>query len=689
MSLLVALFVLATACSPDTTAPRRTPGRDGGEGPAAPDADGDGISDAHEGRADGVDSDGDGTPDYLDDDSDGDGIGDATEGGTRVSGDVPLDTDGDGTPDFRDLDADGNGIPDSVEGSGDSDSDGQPDFRDGDNDGDFLPDGLEIGDDLASPVEHDGDGVADYLDLDSDNDAIGDRDESTPDTDGDGRPDRHDSDSDNDEWPDADEAGDTDVSTTPVDTDRDGTPDFRDPDSDGDGLSDLDERRRGTSRTAADTDGDGVSDLIEVAACPDGDATCASDATDGSRSPRTRGDFVFVVPYMEPPDPERDTLQFSTSLQKADVYFLMDNTGSMGGTVRALQMGLTSVVIPDIRARIPEAWFGVGGFDDYPFSPYGGPCRTDAIGLMHDLAFFQYQTMTGDDVMAQNAVNRYQVNCGGDLPESGIAALFSLMTRDTLGGHARFPGTSPPDCPAGHVGAACFRPDAVPIIVVMTDVDQHNRPACGCDYDTRVPGRGPSWAAMIAAMTERNARAVGIATAASADGFLNQLVTETTIARGAPGPASMYVLSAPGGTGLTAAVTTAVQRAAQVPLDVSARAVDVVDPGETVDAVRAFIDHLETRTMPAPGLECTTGFVVVDRDGIDDDVYPDTHQDVTPGAPVCFDIIARRNETVMPLLVPQLFRARIDVIGDGFTPLDSRDVYFLVPPRIEIPQGPG
>ncbi len=44
------------------------------------------------------------------------------------------------------------------------------------------------------------------------------------------------------------------------------------------------------------------------------------------------------------------------------------------------------------------------------------------------------------------------------------------------------------------------------------------------------------------------------------------------------------------------------------------------------------------------------------------------------------------NTTVMPTLDPQLFRARIDVLGDGFTPLDNRDVYFLVPPRIADPQ---
>jgi hypothetical protein len=53
---------------------------------------------------------------------------------------------------------------------------------------------------------------------------------------------------------------------------------------------------------------------------------------------------------------------------------------------------------------------------------------------------------------------------------------------------------------------------------------------------------------------------------------------------------------------------------------------------------------------------------------------------VTPGTPVCFDIVPRMNTTVMPTASPQLFRAHVDVIGDGVTVLDTRDVYFVVPP---------
>ena len=658
-------------------------GMDGGGFDPFGDVDMDGISDLHEGRgpSGGVDTDMDGAPDYLDPDSDGDGIPDSVEAGDTNVGTAPVDSDFDGTPDFRDSDSDDNGISDMVEGVGDVDGDSRPAFRDFDNDEDGLDDRTEIGGDPASPRDTDMDGTPDYDSPDSDGDTIGDLIEGLVDTDGDSTPDIFDLDTDGDGFTDAEEAGDTDVVTPPIDTDLDGTPDFRDPDSDADGLSDAAERAAGTSPTDGDSDGDGVGDLVEVGA--------GTDPLNPADNPRARGDFVFIVPHMLPPTPTRDTLEFSTALRDADVYFMMDNTGSMGGTISALQSGLTSTVIPDIRAQIPNAWFGIGGFDDYPLSGYGQPNqRTDALGIVHDIAFFQLQTMTSSTTLAQTAVNYYGTNYGRDGPESGVAALYALASRNNLAGYARFSGNSstPPTCSAGYTGMACFRPSAVPIVVVMTDVDQHNSPTCissGCTY-VGVPG-APTWSQMTTALGTINARVVGIATSSNANLFLNRVVQDTTIARGAPGVAGDYVLSAPGGSGLSTAVTGAVRAAAAVPLDVSASAADLVDPGETIDAIAEFLDHLETRTTAAPGLSCTTGLATYDRAGIDADSHHETFRDVTPGNPVCFDIIPKMNVTVPATLDPQLYRAEITVLGDGFTPLDSRVIFFLVPPRIPAP----
>jgi hypothetical protein len=100
-------------------------------------------------------------PPLVDLDSDGDTIGDLDEGSASS-----VDTDRDGTPDYMDIDSDGNGIFDAVEGAGDTDGDGIPDFQDLDNDGDGAPDLEEIGGSPSSPPDSDGDGTPDYMDAD-------------------------------------------------------------------------------------------------------------------------------------------------------------------------------------------------------------------------------------------------------------------------------------------------------------------------------------------------------------------------------------------------------------------------------------------------------------------------------------------------------------------------------------------
>ena len=216
-----------------------------------PDADGDGIPDSSEcpggTDCDDIDTDGDGTPDYLDTDSDGDGIPDGEEWGSMYCPGDPnapdCDTDGDGIPDYQDDDDDGDGIPtadecDDSTNCPDTDGDGLPDYRDGDDDGDGIPTALECPNNDPVCRDSDRDGLPDYLDTDDDNDSIPSQQECPngpvcPDTDGDGTPDYLDFDSDNDGVPDNAETGDSD---------GDGIPDFVEPngqDTDGDGIPDY------------------------------------------------------------------------------------------------------------------------------------------------------------------------------------------------------------------------------------------------------------------------------------------------------------------------------------------------------------------------------------------------------------------------------------------------------------------
>ncbi|MDH3598405.1 MAG: Ig-like domain-containing protein [Candidatus Tectomicrobia bacterium] len=121
----------------------------------------------------GPDTDGDGTPDYLDHDDDGDGTPTASED-VNLNGDpTDDDTDGDGIPNFLDDDDDGDGVAGIEDPNGDgdptnddTDGDGVPNYLDADDDGDGLLAAQEDpnGDGNLANDDSDDDGIPNYLD---------------------------------------------------------------------------------------------------------------------------------------------------------------------------------------------------------------------------------------------------------------------------------------------------------------------------------------------------------------------------------------------------------------------------------------------------------------------------------------------------------------------------------------------
>ena len=59
---------------------------------------------------------------------------------------------------------------------------------------------------------------------------------------------------------------------------------------------------------------------------------------------------------------------------------------------------------------------------------------------------------------------------------------------------------------------------------------------------------------------------------------------------------------------------------------------------------------------------------------------------VESGILVCFDITPVQQNTEVPETdVTQVFRAYVDVIGASTSLLDTREVYFVVPPEEPLP----
>ncbi len=676
LGLLMSLGVVGCPTDPGPGGPNPTGGSGPGGGtPDLKDTDGDGISDSDEGAADNRDTDGDKTPDFEDEDSDNDGISDKEEAGDDDLSTPPVDTDGDGTPDYIDTDSDDNGILDEDEGSTDTDMDGKGDWIDFDNDGDGIEDAVEIQSDPANPADTDMDGTPDHMDLDSDDDTIADKDEGAIDPDMDGTPSYLDDDSDEDCVPDAMEAGDSDIATPPVDTDADGKPDFHDRDSDGDGLSDGAEDincngvQDGGESSAKDedSDDDGVSDLIENAA--------GTDPNDDMDNPQANGDFVFIVPYQEEPTPKDDDLDFSTNLQKVDVYVLVDRSGSMSAELNSIKNNIqtvaANVTCPKPPAMptpgcIPDIWWGVGtvGYAGSNGDPY-----TNHLDLQPDPALISSNILTNEPP--------------GCCAEPLLLATWSTVTGQTAAAAnctVQDPYPARTDCtgsPAGvkGIGYPCFRPDALPIIMLTTDESPTN------GSNTL---KCPSEAEVVTQTTNTNTRVLGI----MGDGAQGPLQSDLESLATQTGAVDSNNNNAPlvfagGGANAATAIENAIKLlAAGVPLDLSAIATD--DDSDMVDAVAAFIDHLETQQLGTA--ECSDGLTDADTNM---DSFPDEYLAVTAGTPVCWTVVAKQNTTVMPTAEPQLFQSTIDVYGDKITVLDSRDVYFLVPPEIgeiEIPK---
>lgn len=517
------------------------------------------------------------------------------------------------------------------------------------------PDGGGIVSGCDASVDQDGDGISDDLEGDGD-------------LDGDGVPNFLDNDSDGDGYLDVDEHGGAHPCSLP-DTDGDGVPDWHDLDSDNDGLSDGDEVGRfGTDPRAIDTDGDGVTDFAEAV------GTMTDPLDPASTIPE--GDFFVVLPYNG--DRAERTLRFGTNISVADVYFLIDTTGSMGGPIANVQSSLSTSIAPEIQARIPNVQMGVGHFEDFPFGnldpfdPFGGG---EFFGGPGDVAYENVQDITDSLTAVQSALNTgLTLGDGADGPESHVEALYQTATGE--GGSWSFSGggthsiarrTCPsiPDEAGTRRGYPCFRPGALPIIVLVTDVTWHNGPSGGSAY-TGISPAPHTFDQAATALSAIGARFIGVAVNGGGRAEAEEMArrTGTVDASGMP-----LVYDASGGTVSGSIIEGIGTITGGVKQDVGTRTENVAGNPDEFDATR-FIK----RIFPVEGYSAD-GIAGMGYDSKDDIVF----YGVVPGTQVDF-AVDFWNDVRPPGVTAELFRARIIVVGNGVADLDSRNVYIIVPP---------
>jgi hypothetical protein len=541
-------------------------------------------------------------------DADGDGLPNCIE----APGGIVVDTDEDGTPDYLDTDSDGDGISDSIEGVEDIDNDGKPNFQDTDSDGDGYPDSVEC---PSLPCR---------------------------------------------------------------DTDEDGIPDYLDFDSDNDGLLDKDELYLGTDPLKQDSDDDGFDDLSEVTYGSD-----PLDDTDGI----PEDDFYVKLPY-DAPTEEIRILKFKTNVEKADVLILFDLSDSMSQESTNVKNGISSEIIGGISANITDVAFGLATFDDWKgLSRYSDPTEGtnyEGIGtLQHtDSIFSLVQPVTTDIPEITDAINGINTGslCGW---EPHHEALYQVATGAGYTGDFDFETTYVstnkcdvvdnyiPEIPAanctgeeGNIGGACFRDDAMPIIIMLSDEAFTN---FGAHFTWNISYHTTEEA--ITALNAINAKFIGIDswseetfwTTAPEDDF-KAISTATGSVDATTGEPFFYKIASDG-TGLSDQIADAVfELTTNIKLDVWTARESVANP-ELIDTtlfIKALIPDSSDPANAYFSKDLTTFYLV------------------NPGAKVNFEIKFHNDFYEPDKAEASVFRAKINVLGDGAL-LDTREVVILVP----------
>ena len=99
---------------------------------------------------------------------------------------------------------------------------------------------------------------------------------------------------------------------------------------------------------------------------------------------------------------------------KADILFVVDTTGSMGGAISAVQTDIADVMTRIDGGAIGDVAYGLAEVKDYPQAPFGGPA---------DKPFNVLQGVTADRGAVQTATGKLVASGGGDGPESYEAAV--------------------------------------------------------------------------------------------------------------------------------------------------------------------------------------------------------------------------------------------------------------------------
>ena len=351
--------------------------------------------------------------------------------------------------------------------------------------------------------------------------------------------------------------------------------------------------------------------------------------------------ILFTAPYQGAPWPAQAAVETTTGFPRVDLYFNVDRSGSMQAERAALAANLAAIV-GQLASQGYEVRTGVGHFDD---------CGTYANTV----------AVQADPSLTAAAVAVTSVGTN----EAPLQALRCIADPVACGFD---PGCDADPTVADPVGCAGYRPDARRVLLHVSDAD--DQAAAGCD--------DPTVSQTASAMADAGLVFVGLMNNADdgpAPGFpldLGRDLAQFSGSVDAQGQPLVYLAEDSGVA--NAALAGAQSAIEQVPVDVWVEVFD--DPSDAVDA-RSLLDRIEVRTGTAA---CPSGALTSDEDG---DGHPDTFRALVPGslpgAPVCWNVVPRAiNDVVPATAVEQRFDLEL-VVRAGGVELSRETVTFVVP----------
>jgi hypothetical protein len=220
-----------------------------------------------------------------------------------------------------------------------------------------------------------------------------------------------------------------------------------------------------TAQDPADTSGDEIEVPVDAPDVP----TDVHDPCD-----EFPGQTCVVLPHAA--GSVHRSVPFHIDVGSADIYLLIDTTGSMTSSINDVLDAFSSHIVSTARSAFEDVRLGVGHFNDFPQDPYGDPL---------DMPYWNVMDLTDDVSDAHMAIESLlatgEWGYGRDGPESNTVALALTATGDDLvAGGADIP---PRTCPfEGDFGYPCFRHGAIAAVLMVSDAPWHNGPADANPY---------------------------------------------------------------------------------------------------------------------------------------------------------------------------------------------------------------